>query len=525
MLDTTESLPLLKVILGLIPLLPLLAALWIAIGFIFSWNRGESGEKQTSAVALGAISLSFLLILALDVFALVKGLPSATISLGEWLSSGEYHINISFIMDYKSLVMATLVGFITLIVTKFSVNYLHREAGFQRFFMMLSVFNAAMFLMTLSGNAILTFIGWELAGVSSYLLIAYSWHRDVATTNATRAFVTNRIGDAGFILAIAFSFFWLGTVDWIEMGSMITSKIHIGIILFGFMIAAFAKSAQFPFSAWITRALEGPTPSSAVFYGSLMVHAGVYLLIRTESLLIQAPALMVFIILTGLVTIVYAYIVGLVQTDVKSSFMFSTLAQVGLMMVWIGLGWFELALGHIVAHAVWRAYQFLHAPSFMQQVTSPAAPVPQWLNQKTWLYTAALQRFWLDGIADWMLTKPTRALANEVQVFDEQVVDRITGIPSNTTMLNTLSHWEAQQQGKFTVSSDVGKGRGIFGKSLELFAGSLQVLEERFILKGSGEGLMKAVNFLGNYLVRIDKLLTQPRYVLVLIMATFVVVL
>ena len=269
----------LKVVLALIPLLPLLAALWIAIGFIFSWNRLEAGEKQTSRIALGSISLSFLLVLALDAYVIAGGAPTETIKLGQWLSSGQYHVDISFLLDYKSLVMATLIGFVTLIVTRFSIDYLHRETGFQRFFMMLSVFNAAMFIITFSGNAIFTFIGWEMAGVSSYLLIAYSWHRDVATNNATRAFVTNRIGDAGFLLGIAFSLFWLSTVDWLEMSYVITSKIHIGIILFGFITAALAKSAQFPFSAWITRALEGPTPSSAVFYGSIMVHAGVYLLL------------------------------------------------------------------------------------------------------------------------------------------------------------------------------------------------------------------------------------------------------
>ncbi len=514
-----------KVILALIPLLPLMAALWIAIGFIFSWNRLEAGEKQTSQVALGAISLSFLLVLVLDVYAIANGIPTETLKLGQWLSSGQYHVDISFLVDYKSLVMATLIGFITLIVTRFSINYLHREAGFQRFFMMLSVFNAAMFIITFSGNAIFTFIGWEMAGVSSYLLIAYSWHRDVATNNATRAFVTNRIGDAGFLLGIAFSLFWLSTVDWLEMSYVITSKIHIGIILFGFIIAALAKSAQFPFSAWITRALEGPTPSSAVFYGSIMVHAGVYLLLRAEPLLVQVPSLMIFVLLLGLITVIYAYIVGLVQTDVKSSFMFSTLAQVGLMMIWVGLGWFELALGHIVVHAVWRAYQFLHAPSFMQQVERPAPPVPKWLNKKTWLYTAALQRFWLDGISDWLLTKPTRKIANEVQIFDEQVVDRITGIPSHSNMLSTLSHWEAQQKGTFTVTNEVGVGRGFFGKALELFASMAQFLEEKLILKGSGEGLMTGMNFVGKYLELVDKLLTQPRYVLVLIMATFVVAL
>ncbi len=376
-----------------IPLLPLLAAFWIAIGFIFGWNRGEKGEKETARVSLYAIGLSFLLVIGLDVMAIMGELPK-TIIVGTWLSSGEYQTNISFLLDYLSLTMATLVGFITLIVTKFSINYLHREAGFQRFFMMLSVFNAAMLLIVLAGNAALTFIAWELAGVSSFLLIAYSWHRNVATTNAVRAFVTNRIGDMGFVLGIVFSFFWFGTVEWSDMQAIVAkgeiSKIYVGVIVFGFMIAAFAKSAQFPFSAWISRALEGPTPSSAVFYGSLMVHAGVYLLLRLEPLLMYEPPLLIIIMIIGLITMSYAYIVGLVQTDVKSSFMFSTLAQVGLMLVWIGLGQFKLALVHLVLHAIWRAYQFLHAPSFMQQVSRPARPVPQWLSRKTWLYTAAL---------------------------------------------------------------------------------------------------------------------------------------
>lgn len=513
-----------RAIISAIPLLPLLAALWIAIGFIFGWNRLEAGEKETSRVAVSAISLSFLLVLVLDALVIINGSPG-TVQIAEWLHSQYFHINISFLVDYKSLVMATLVGFITLIVTRFSVNYLHREEGFQRFFMMISVFNAAMFIITFAGNAALMFIGWEMAGVSSYLLIAYSWHRDVATGNANRAFVTNRIGDAGFIIGIAFSFFWLGTVEWEAMSRIITSKIHIGIILFGFMVAALAKSAQFPFSAWITRALEGPTPSSAVFYGSLMVHAGVYLLLRLEPLLLQVPALMVFLIIIGFITALYGYIVGLVQTDVKSSFMFSTLSQVGLMLIWIGFGWFELALFHVVVHAIWRAYQFLHAPSFMQQVERPARPVPKWLSNNTWLYTAALQRFWLDGMADSLLTKPTQALANEIQIFDEQVVDRVTGMPSHSNMLSTLFHWEARQQGKLTLRNEIGQGSGLFGSSLQWLATHLQRLEEGLILKGSGEGLMKAMNFLGKYLELIDELLMQPRYLLVLIMATFVVVL
>ncbi len=515
----------LNTVLVLIPLLPFLSALWIAIGFIFKWNRGEQGEKQTTIVAVGTSALSFILVLGLGVYYLFHDFPTETIKLGQWLSSGQYHIDFSFLLDYKSLVMGVLVAFLTLLITRFSVNYLHREPAYQRFFMMLSIFSAAMQLIILSGNAVIAFIGWELAGVSSYLLIAYSWHRDTATTNATRAFVTNRIGDAGFLLGIAFSLFWFNSVDWLDMSFMVTSKVHIGLILFGFILAALAKSAQLPFSAWITRALEGPTPSSAVFYGSVMVHAGIYLLIRLEPLLVQVPSLSLLLLVIGLVTVIYSYLVGLVQSDVKSSYMFSTLSQVALMMVWIGLSWYELALLHIVVHAIWRAYQFLHAPSFMQLVNQPAKPVPSWLRKRKWLYTAALQRFWLDGISDWLFTKPTQALAHEVQLFDEQVVDRMTGIPSHSNMVSTLSHWEASKQGKFKVQNEVGTGSGVFGSTMQLIATAFEWFEERLILKGSGEGLMKALHKLGKQLEHIDQLLMKPRYAVLLIMATFVVVL
>jgi formate hydrogenlyase subunit 3/multisubunit Na+/H+ antiporter MnhD subunit len=516
----------LKTALVLIPLLPFMAAFWICIGFIFKFNRGEQGEKQTQYIVVGAMALSLILVFILDGYYLYKeSFPTETIKLGRWLTSANMHVDISFVVDYKSIVMATVVALLNVLVARFSSNYLHRETGFQRFFMMLSVFSGAMMLIILGGNAILTFIGWELAGVSSYLLIAYSWNRDVAASNASRAFITNRIGDTGFILGIVFSLSWFGSADWIDMSFMVTSKIHIGLILFGFITAALVKSAQFPFSAWITRALEGPTPSSAIFYGSVMVHAGVYLLLRLEPLLIQVPALQIFVLILGFFTVLYAYLSGLVQSDVKSSYMFSTLVQVGLMFIWIGFSWFELTLAHIVVHAVWRAYQFLHAPSFMQQVDSTVKPVPRWLRKKKWLYTAALHRFWLDPLSDWLLTQPTQALAHEVQLFDEQVVDRITGIPSHSNMVRTLSHWEAKQLGKIKPQNFIGKGRGLFGRTLEGLASTSEWFEEKLILKSSGESLLKMIDFFGRHFETIDQLLMKPRYAVLLIMATFVLVL
>ncbi len=517
---------LIKYIVLAIPLLPLIASLWIALGFIFSWNRLEKGEKETRIVAIGSTSIILLLLVFLDLVYLFSDKTQINaVKVGGWLSSGKYQLDISFLLDYKSLSVATTVAFISLLVTKFSINYLHREAGFQRFFLLLSLFTSAMMLIILSGNALVAFMGWELAGVSSYLLISYSWHRNTATNNANRALITNRIGDAGFILAIVLSLFWFGSVEWLDIGNSENSKIHLGLILFGFMIAALVKSAQIPFSAWITRALEGPTPSSAVFYGAVMVHAGVFLLLRLEPLLIQVPSIQIFIIFIGVLTVLYSVLSGLVQTDIKSAFMFSTLGQVALMFIWIGFGWFDLALVHLILHSIWRTYQFLHAPSYMQHVDRPMKQVPQWLSKNTWLYNAALQRFWLDVFSDWLFTRPVQSISHEVQLFDEQVVDRITGISSHSNMVSTLSHWEAHKQGRSVFSSEVGKGRGFFGKTLELIASVFEWFEERLILKGSGESFIKVINFLGSYLELIDKLLMKPRYALLLILATFVLVL
>ena len=194
-----------------------------------------------------------------------------------------------------------LIGVVTL---RFSRNYLHREIGFHRFFIFMCLFLAGMLLIVLSGNAVFTFVGWELAGVSSWLLIGYAYDRPIATGNALWAFITNRIGDAGFILGISLAAWWLGTVEWSGLAAWAQGdsfdKISARLILFGFLIAAVAKSAQLPFASWIARALEGPTPSSAIFYGAVMVHAGVYLVLRLEPVLLQVPDVMVYLAVLGI---------------------------------------------------------------------------------------------------------------------------------------------------------------------------------------------------------------------------------
>jgi NADH:ubiquinone oxidoreductase subunit 5 (subunit L)/multisubunit Na+/H+ antiporter MnhA subunit len=499
----------------LIPLLPLLAALWIAIGYLFGDNRGEAGEKMTSRVALFASGFSLLLIFAIDVVSLNYGMAPGQVVLGEWLAVGDYQVNISFTLDKLGLMMTTLVALIAFLTLRFSVNYMHREAGFQRFFMVMSLFTAAMLLIVSAGNALLMFIGWELAGVSSYLLIAYVFERPTATANATRAFVTNRIGDAGFILALFLAISWFGGVEWPTLlaGSAELGSLGAALLAGAFLIAALAKSAQFPFVPWIGRALEGPTPSSAIFYGSLMVHAGVYLLIRLEPLLTQVPALAPLIIILGGLSVLYGWLGSQVQTDVKSGLMFATTAQVGLMFIEIGLGWYELASWHLMAHASWRALQFLSAPSMLMLVEEAAKPVPAWLRKRRWLYNAALQRFWLDDVSDGLLLRPTESLAREVERFDATVVNRMVGHDSSGVVSSAES------------KGGIGTARGLLGRGMEWLATNLEWLEENLILRGGGEGLMGLIARIGKQAQLIEKLLEQPRYLWLMIMATLVVVL
>jgi NADH:ubiquinone oxidoreductase subunit 5 (subunit L)/multisubunit Na+/H+ antiporter MnhA subunit len=520
-----------EVIVWLIPVLPLLSALWIAIGYVSGRNRGELGEKQTRRVVIGCTVLSLVALLVLDGLILLHGSLPGYVYITPWFNSGGFQANISFLLDGLGLVMTHLVLLVSLLTLRFSVNYLHREAGYQRYFMIMGLFTSAMLLIVMAGNAVLLFVGWELAGVSSYLLIAYSFERPTAAGNATRAFVTNRIGDAGFIVAIVMSFLWAGSAEWPVLfhSASTLDTLHIGLVASGFLLAAMAKSAQVPFVPWIARALEGPTPSSAIFYGALMVHAGVYLLIRMQPLLEHAPELSWMITLIGAVTALYGVVGGFVQTDVKSALMFSTSGQLGLMFMACGLGWFELASWHLVAHAVWRAFQFLNAPSMMHLMNRSPRPVPRWLRRRRWLYTAALQRFWIEHVSDWLLVRPIEALARDTQAFDQQVVNRLVGLPGSIGAVSSLAQWEKQKHAHSMQldgdSGDIGKGQGAAGKLMEWIASILHWFEEHLVMKGGEEGIRSIILSIGSALVRVDELLSHPRYLLLMLLITFVVIL
>lgn len=507
------------VLVMLIPLLPLLAAGGITVYLLSGQARGDAGEPPTARLAEGAAWLALLGLLGLDALALLEGVPGH-VAIGTWFASGGFAIPISFVIDGLSLSYATLVALIGLVSLRFSRHYLHREPGFHRFYIFMCVFLAGMLLIVLSGNAVLTFVGWEFAGISSFLLIGYAYDRPVATNNALWAFMANRIGDAGFILGIALAAWWLGTVEWAGLAHWADNagtfdKVTARLVLFGFLLAAVIKSAQFPFSVWISRALEGPTPSSAIFYGAVMIHAGVYLVLRLEPVLWHTPGVMLALAVVGALTALYGWLVGLVQTDVKSSLIFATMTQVGLMFLACGLGWFQVAAWHMALHTIWRAYQFLLAPSYMYLVNEKARRVPAWLAGRQWLYTAALQRFWLDQLAVSMLIRPTRAVARDMRDFDDNVLAHLVGMPARR---RAGAYAEADRD-------KVILGHGLAGALLVWVAERLHRFESRLVMRQGAGPLVRAMRRAGEYLLVLEALLERPRYLILLVVATFVIIL
>ena len=495
----------------LVPGLLLLAVIAIGARVLLGRASGDAAEPLTARLAALAAFGGLALMLLIDALALLRGVPGHRV-LAVWFASGSWQGNISVLLDELSLTLATLTALIGWLVVRFSANYLHREAGFHRFFMVLCFFLAGMQLVLLAGNGLLAFVGWEMCGVASFLLIGYAWHRPVATGNALYVFVTNRGGDAGFLLALGFAAAWIGTFEWPQVvaGAQIDTS-SARLVALGFVAAALAKSAQLPFSPWLSRALEGPTPSSAIFYGAVMVHAGVYLLLRLEPLLAPLPDVTAGLIAIGILTAIYAWLCGLVQSDVKSALIFATLFQVALMFVEIGLGWTTLATLHLCLHAAWRAWQFLLAPSWLAITRQRPPPPPAWLRRNQLLYTIAMQRFWLDQLAVALIVQPTEAFAHDVRGLEENFIDRAIG--------------QAGQGRPIHPERPLILADGLPGKLLAATSAAFQHIENRLLLRGRGGAAERLLQRAGAYLQTLEHLLEQPRYLMMAVMATFVVIL
>lgn len=495
----------------LVPVLPLLAVIVTGIRVLLGLAQGDAAEPLTARLSALAALGGLLLMLAIDLVAWRWGVPGHRVA-AVWFGTAEWQGTFSFLLDRLSLPIATVTALIGWLVARFSTNYLHREAGFHRFFIVLGIFLSGIQLVILAGNGLLAFVGWEMCGVASFLLIGYAWQRPVATGNALYAFVTNRVGDSGLLFSLGLTAVWVGSFEWpVLAGTASLTVIEARILALGFVVAALVKSAQLPFTPWITRALEGPTPSSAIFYGAVMIHAGVYLMLRLHPLIAQVSDITTGLIVAGVLTALYAWLCGLVQTDVKSALIFATVFQVALMFVEIGFGWTTLVTAHLCLHAGWRTWQFLLAPSWLAVTRGRPAPPPAWLARNQWLYTGALQRFWLDKLAQTLFVQPTASFARDLRSFETHFIDRALGEPGRG---------QAVDAERPLVQAD-----GLAGRTLALVAGWLQRIENRLLLRGRGGAAEMALRRVGEYLRTVEHLLEQPRYLMMAVMATFVVIL
>ncbi|MFM1745437.1 MAG: hypothetical protein RLZZ630_1374 [Bacteroidota bacterium] len=352
-----------RLILILILFIPLLAW-WTSL------LLGNRAEKQIAYLASGAALLQLLAGIVALVLWLFNDAVDTGIHLLTVYQSPDFDFSVDFFYNSLTAVYLLLSAFLILIVSVFSRFYLHRESGYKRYYNHLLLFHTGLTFLILAGNFATLFFGWEIVGISSFLLIAFYRDRYLPVRNALKVLSFYRMGDVALLCAIWF-FHHLahGQFDFVSGNTESnTEALPLGFALL-LILAASIKSAQFPFSTWLPRALEGPTTSSAIFYGSLSLHLGVFLLLRTSVLWFDVPGAGTTLIVIGTITALLSNWTAAVQPTTKTQIAYASITQIGLMFIGLGLGWHTLVLFHLVGHAVLRTYQLLISPSSMNYLS------------------------------------------------------------------------------------------------------------------------------------------------------------
>jgi NADH:ubiquinone oxidoreductase subunit 5 (subunit L)/multisubunit Na+/H+ antiporter MnhA subunit len=343
------------------------------IGFTLSLLVPKRNEYLLSWVSFTTVGIQLFAAIGFCFIWIFNNFQAINLKEFSILKSENYDFYIDIYFDRITLVFLLIGALLTFIITVYSRYYLHREGGYKRFFNVILFFYLGYNIVIFSGNLETLFIGWEILGVSSFLLIAFYRDRYLPVKNAVKVFSIYRIGDVGLILAMWLSHhLWHENISFQKLNNAVLVHDHLmQHSTIGFMIAllifisAAAKSAQLPFSSWLPRAMEGPTPSSAIFYGSLSVHIGAFLLMRTYPFWENQTAFRVFVIIVGLSTSLVATFTARVQSTVKSQIAYSSIAQIGLIFIEIALGWELIALVHVAGNAFLRTYQLLVSPSIV----------------------------------------------------------------------------------------------------------------------------------------------------------------
>ncbi len=341
------------------------------VAFMVSVMIPKKQERLLSRVAFVSVGLQFIAAVLFLILWISKGTPILNLKEFSIYKANNYDFFIDFYVDKITLVYLLLGSLITFVITVYSRYYLHREEGYKRFFNTVLFFYSGFNIIIFSGNIETLFIGWEILGISSFLLIAFYRDRYLPVKNAVKVFSIYRIGDVGLILAMwlshhlwheNISFLKINNVELVHHHLADNSLVGLAIALMIF-ISASAKSAQLPFSSWLPRAMEGPTPSSAIFYGSLSVHIGAFLLLRTYPFWEFQTIFKIILIISGALTAIIATFISRVQSSIKSQIAYSSIAQIGLIFIEIAFGLEIIALIHIAGNAFLRTYQLLISPS------------------------------------------------------------------------------------------------------------------------------------------------------------------
>jgi len=357
-------------LLWLVPLLPLIGAIVNGVG------AGRIPRKVVTAIGVGSVGIA--LVIATVCFADLLGLPETqrrvTQDLFTWISVGDFHAEVRYLLDPLSALMMLVVTGVGFLIHVYSAGYMGHEKAYGRYFAYLNLFMFSMLTLVLADNFLLMFVGWEAVGLCSYLLIGFWYERPAAAEAGKKAFVVNRIGDWGFLLGIFLIFVTFGSVDFGTVFAQAPQRMAVGsaaataiaLLLF---LGATGKSAQIPLYVWLPDAMEGPTPVSALIHAATMVTAGVYMIARCHVLYLLAPVAMHVVTIVAIATALLAATIALVQTDIKRVLAYSTVSQLGYMFVGAGVGAYTSGIFHLMTHAFFKALLFLGAGSVIHALS------------------------------------------------------------------------------------------------------------------------------------------------------------
>ncbi len=355
----------------------LIIALSPLVGAIIAGFFGRKiGKTGSHIVTIASVAISCGLSIQLLLAFLSGEATAVNQNVYTWMVSGDINLNVGFMVDSLTLVMMSVVTFVSLMVHIYTIGYMHDDPGYQRFFAYISLFTFAMLMLVMSNNFLQLFFGWEAVGLVSYLLIGFWFKKESAIFANMKAFLVNRVGDFGFLLGIAAVMMSFGTLDYAEVFAQLpqfadkTISIFPGVewslmtfIAICLFIGAMGKSAQAPLHVWLPDSMEGPTPISALIHAATMVTAGIFMVARMSPIFEMSDTALSFVMLIGAFTAFFMGLIGIVQTDIKRVIAYSTLSQLGYMTVALGVSAYSAAIFHLMTHAFFKALLFLGAGS------------------------------------------------------------------------------------------------------------------------------------------------------------------